>query len=369
MNIVHIIIGLNAGGAELMLQRLILSDLTSYHSVISMTTPGVVGEYLKDHNINVVSLGLNKYNLIIVFCKLFVLLRKTKPDVVQTWMYHADLLGGISARLSGIKKVFWNIRCTEVPQRKFSFHGMLILLCALLSSRIPEKIICCAHAAKAHHAALGYCSEKIIVIPNGYHVESKIINHRNTKDLRNHLGIKNNTFVVGVIGRYDILKGYDILVNAAHHLLLNSSRDILFLCIGKNMNWDNIELATHINSLKLQRHFALIGEVKSVDIYFSLMDVFCLSSRSEGFPNVVAEAMIARVPCVVTDVGDAAMIVGREGVVVPPCNHLALSNGLSYFVEMDPVLKNAIGDKARNRVISNYNIGRIAQIYKNLYAG
>ena len=369
IKITHIIIGLNTGGAELMLQKLILSDSKCTHQVVSLTSLGVVGQNLIKNNIEVATLGLNKSNFFIVFFKLISHLRKTMPDVVQTWMYHSDFLGGFAAKFSGIDRIFWNIRNTEIPQKSiFSVTGLIIKLCSILSYFIPEKIICCANSAMDRHIKLGYCRKKIIVIPNGYKIKSQSDNITCPKLARSNLSINHEDLVIGVVGRYDYLKGYDVFIDAAFHVIKKFNKNIVFLCVGRNVDLNNQGIVSHIKELNMEINFRLIGEVNNIEDYFSLMDIFCLPSRAEGFPNVVAEAMLASLPCV-TDVGDAAIIVARDGVVTPPNNSLELANGLNIFLKMHSNERKSIGARNRARIIENYDIDLILQKYSNAYAG
>jgi glycosyltransferase involved in cell wall biosynthesis len=369
MRIIHVIIGLNTGGAELMLKRIVLNSSHAQHEVVSLTSLGVVGKSLESQDIKVHAMGLTIYNFFNIFLRLVYYLHKTKPDTVQTWMYHSDLFGGTAARLSGVRRVIWNIRNTEIPQKAFSTTGLIIRLCALFSHFVPDKIICCANTAMTRHVQLGYSREKIVVIPNGFSVNISRPDTIPDEASRKLLQIHDDNIVIGMIGRYDYLKGYDILARAASQLLRDSRKNIIFLCAGRNVEWSNLALTSIIYRLNLQKNFRLVGEVRDVQAYLSLMNIFCLSSRSEGFPNVVGEAMLASLPCVVTDVGDAATIVGNEGLVVPPNNHLALAEALRYFINLDATERVSIGSRGRARIIERYDIKAIARIYDNIYAG
>lgn len=116
--IAHVIIGLNVGGAELMLQRLILNSNKNNqfeHSVISLTDLGSIGYELKQQGVAVYSLGMKSLTSApLMFFKLQKLLKKIQPHVVQTWMYHSDLLGGLAAKSVGVKKIIWGIRNSEI---------------------------------------------------------------------------------------------------------------------------------------------------------------------------------------------------------------------------------------------------------------
>jgi glycosyltransferase involved in cell wall biosynthesis len=369
IKIVHIIVGLNTGGAELMLRKILLNDISSDHQVVSLTSLGSIGESLIKNDIKVTALGLTKFNILVVFFRLVAFLLKTKPNVVQTWMYHSDFLGGIAAKLCGVNRIFWNIRNTEIPQRTISLTGLVVRLCSILSRFIPDKIICCANASKDRHIELGYSAKKIIVIPNGYKIIDRNFDIDFEKKIRKNLNIAVDAFVIGMVGRFDYLKGYDILIEAASLLTIETNKKIIFLCAGRGVDWRNQSIVSQVINLGVEKNFRLIGEVSDVDMIFSVMDIFCLSSRSEGFPNVVAEAMLNSLPCVVTDVGDAAFIVGDHGLVVPPNNHLALSNGIIHFLKMDPKIRKSIGAQGRIKIIENYNLDVIVEKYIKEYTG
>lgn len=368
MRAIHIIIGLNTGGAELMLSRLV-QELTSVeHIVISLTTPGSIGSKLSERGVKVYALGMHLFNIPKAFLSLCRLIRRIQPDVVQTWMYHADLLGGMAARLCGVKRVFWNIRNTEIPQRTLSSTGILVRVCALLSYFIPMKIVCCAYAAQNRHAQLGYRRHRMTVIPNGYDIDASTP-HSEKEKVRSTLGIPATAFVVGMVGRFDTLKGYDIFIHAASALSKTTKSQFVFLCAGRNVDKTNSELMEQINHTGLQNSFVLLGERSDVSSILQALDVFCLSSRAEGFPNVVAEAMLCKVPCVVTDVGDAARIVGDTGIVVSPNDSRALAEGLQALTVMDQKERQTLGLAARSRIVEQYNIAKVATRYEALYSG
>ena len=143
------------------------------------------------------------------------MIRNIKPNVVQTWMYHADLIGGIASFLAGFNNIIWNVRNTEIPQRAFSRTGLVIRLCALLSRFIPQKIICCAYSAMKSHKKLGYDPKRMIVIPNGFDIQKWSMPTLNKSIIRETFRLPLDTFIIGIVGRYDPLKGYDQFIKAA----------------------------------------------------------------------------------------------------------------------------------------------------------
>ena len=168
--IIHIITDLDLGGAEQMLKRLLISDLESKDKVliISLRGMGVIGEALHDLGYQIEALNFrNLASLSENFLALLRLIKKNKPELVQTWMYHADFFGGLAARMAGCPNVIWGIRNTFAPAQNKQTY-CLMRLCALLSYWVPKKIICVAEAAKKKHIAYGYAAKKMRVIPNGF---------------------------------------------------------------------------------------------------------------------------------------------------------------------------------------------------------
>lgn len=363
MKIVHIISGLDTGGAELMLFKLVCHLNSQEHIVISLTSFGTVGRKLINAGFKVYSLNFNKFNFIFRFIFLIRLLGTISPDVVQTWLYHSDLIGGLAARFAGVKKVFWNIRNTEIPQGIFSSTKLVILLCSLLSFLVPNKIICCADAAKYRHIDLHYNKKKLIVIPNGFILDEA----DSTFIHRSSLRIPDDFFIIGVVGRYDYLKGYDVLIKAASILSKITNIKFTFVCIGRGVDLNNQNLKSEIKLANLHGNFMLLGEVEDVIKYYQLFDCFCLPSRSEGFPNVLAEAMLASLPCVTTNVGDAASIIDSYGIVVPPndCKNLAL--GIREIIEMPNDIRKAMGYSAKLSIMNRFGLEIISNEYLKVY--
>ena len=172
LNIIHVIVGLNVGGAELMLKRLILSSLDNpnyQHSVISLTELGVIGRQLQKEGVSVIALNMESIiSLPNIFLKLRSEIKKQNPSIVQTWMYHADFLGGIAAKSLDIDNIVWGIRTTDVTLGGSKSTVALRKLCALLSYIIPKRVVCAADAGRKIHERIGYDASKMNVIHNGF---------------------------------------------------------------------------------------------------------------------------------------------------------------------------------------------------------
>jgi len=363
----HIIVGLEAGGAETMLRRLIENSDQKKNQIVSLTAIGSLGRELVANGYAVHALEMGPTSFCRGCYRLWKIIRQSHPDVIQTWMYHSDLLGGLIGRLAGVRNIVWNVRNTQIPQQSFSVTGFVVRLCALLSHFIPRSIICCAHSGLKTHMALGYNRKRMVVIPNGYDLKAWSLPSKSKSDIRLEYGLPLDVMIVGIVGRFDPLKGYDYFIEAAGFVAAQSSKQYIFVMVGRNVDEHNVYLQSMITSKGAEAKFILMGERKDVSSIMYALDVLCLSSKAEGFPNVVAESMLMQVPCVVTDVGDAAQIVGNTGKVVPPCEPHALAEAILEFEDMGSYKRHEMGVAARQRIVANYDIKVVAQHYSELY--
>ena len=371
MKIAFIISGLSTGGAETMLLKLIQNiDQTRFTPVVvSLTNKGEIGPYIEDMGVPVYALEMNR-GLInpVKFIRLIRLLRHLKMDVVHTWMYHADLLGGLAAKLVGCSKVIWGVRNTDL----FAGNGvskstaLIMRLSAWLSKIIPQAIICVAERAKITHAEMGYAQSKMRVIGNGFDVETYKPDTHARYRIRQMLNLPSNALIVGSIGRFNEYKDHRNFILASGNVA-SIDETVYFLMMGRDVDRDNKSVNKWINETGHAERFILLGERNDVPDILTAMDVFCLHSISEGFPNVLGEAMSTGLPSVVTDVGDAARLLGDTGLVVPPRNTSALAEGLLKLVKATPEQRINLGGMARKRIIEHWSIGQVTQQYEQLY--
>ena len=354
MRVVHVIGGLGVGGAERMLQRLLIAQAHNpevENSVISLTTLGAIGAELEAAKIKVESLGLtNVLTLPRVLIGLVRRLRRLRPDVVQTWLYHADLLGGLAARVARVKNIVWNIRCTVHGDSRST--NRLIRINARLSKTVPHSIVCCGAEAMRFHQALGFRADKMIVLPNGY--DMQWLDAGAPRCHRNGVNIV-------MIGRNDVLKDYPNLLQAAA-IVRNSGADVQFHIYGRGCPQD-LALAAQVQSLDLTASVHFHDQITDIRPILRDADIFCSSSSHEGFPNVIAEAMAMGVPCVATDAGDAAAIIGNTGIIVPTKNPSALAQGLLVFSRQGAADRQQHGRAARQRILNRYEMGHVSNLY------
>lgn len=370
MRVLHIIVGLDAGGAELMLKRLVefaISDSSQQHAIVSLSGSGTLGPQLEARGIKVFSLGMTSFFQIPgILWRLTKLMRMQRPDIVQTWMYHADFLGGVAARLAGIKRVIWGIRTTDVNSRNSRTTALLRGICAALSKFVPRLIVCAADASRRSHILAGYDAKRMVVVPNGFDLSRFNVACSQRDAIRESCGFDPETVVIGYVGRFHQDKDQENFVRAAGLLAARHS-NVRFLMVGRNLDGVNVELREWILKTGYADSFTLLGERTDVPACLSSMDIFCLSSRTEGFPNVVGEAMATGLPCVVTDVGDAALLVADTGIVVPKEDASALLMGMERLLALNPAERVRLGQLAKTRICSEFSMQRSLERFTSLY--
>lgn len=376
MKVLHIIVCLNVGGAETMLKRLIESNLASIPDtvVVSLTSFGLIGESLRKRGVKVYALNLSSagFNLPLVVWRLVKIIRQFQPAIVQTWMYHADLLGALAARLAGNNNIVWGIRRTSLSINDSIKTVFIMRICAKLSHRIPKKIICVAEAAKKAHVADGYEASRIVVIPNGFDFSQLTATQERRSLLRLACHFLENELVIGCVGRFHEDKGHDNFIKAAA-IVVKSYPMVRFLLVGRDCDVNNDQLMNWLNDVGLQDRFVLLGERDDVPVCLAAMDLFCMPSRTEGFPNGLGEAMAMGLPCVATDVGDTAVLTGDTAVLVPPKNEQALAQGILDVLTLSEKQREQMGLRAKERVMSEFSIekaiARFDAVYQSILEG
>lgn len=367
--IVHIITGLNDGGAEAALYRICINDKNNRHVVVSMMDEGKYGSLLKTANIEVHCLNVSRGRIpLLGIWHLWRTLRRIRPQVVQTWMYHANLMGGPAARLAGIRNVNWGIHHTTlIPGLNRTRTIVVAKICAWLSRFIPLHIIYCARKAAEVHADLGYDARRMHVIPNGYDLSLYRPDMEAGYAVRVALGLPTQGRVIGFVARFDPLKDHDNLFRALA-VLKQRGRCPHCLLAGTGMDTQNDALMARLRDLDLMDQVVLLGRRNDIPAVMNALDIHVMSSSSEAFPNVLAEAMACGTPCVSTDVGDATVILGDNGWIVPPCDSVALADAIDLaLVAMDGPDWAARQVAVRNHVKANFSIECMVDNYRDIW--
>jgi glycosyltransferase involved in cell wall biosynthesis len=296
------------------------------------------------------------------------LITELSPDVVQGWMYHANLAVSVVAPFLRKKTpVVWNIRrgLDDYRERKFSTRTA-VGLSGFLSSR-ADRIIYCTHESRTQHESFGFVSKQGLVIGNGFDTATFSPDAEMRSAIRTRLGVGEQDILIGNIGRNDSAKGRSFLFDAFAELLRRVPHARLLL-VGRGMEESNRELRGRLVTSRIAARVILIGEYTPISNLYPAMDIFCSSSVAEGFPNVVAEAMASGVPCVATDTGNTKVLLQGTGIVVPTRSAQRLAEGLVAMCEQSAEQRRARGLLARERITTSYSLSRIADDYVSLYA-
>ena len=370
MKVLHLITGLNTGGAEMMLYKLLshMDREAFQNQVISMTDCGEMAPKIEALQIPVAALGMARgLPSPSAVARLARRMREARPDVVQTWMYHADLLGGLAARLAGGPPVVWNLRNSALARFALKRRTLwTVKMCARLSHRLPARIVCCSEAAARGHADFGYAADKIVIIRNGFALDSYRPDAAARARVRREMGLAEDAALIGLVARFDPAKDHANFLRAAG-LLRASHPDAHYLLCGKDVTGENPALAAGVAAAGLGGRCHLLGLRRDIPRLTAALDIAASSSAGEAFPNAVGEAMACGVPCAVTDVGDSALLVGETGRVVPPRDPQALADAWRGMLEMGAEGRGRLGALARRRVETQFDIRAVARCYEELY--
>ncbi len=372
-HIVHVITGLGQGGAEAMLHKLLrqarLQPSAPAQEVFALGADGVVGQRLRAEGVPVTALGLaptlhNPWRLWPLLRRLRQLPRDT---VVQTWMYHGDLIGALVARIAGQRRIVWNIRQSGISAGDISRSTRAVVaLCARLSHHLPLSIVANAHKAIAVHTSAGYRPDRFVCIGNGFDGERFRPDPVARQRWRQQLGLTADQLLVGNIARDDPQKDLPGFLRMAGQLAVQDER-LHFVLAGRGVS-DSAALRELSQACGLSGRLSLLGEQAEPQQLLAAMDLFCLSSRAEGFPNVLGEAMCCALPCVTTDCGDAAEVIGDARWVAPVATPEALAQRVQSLLSLTPAQREALGQQLRQRALARFGIATVWQQYLQLYS-
>jgi glycosyltransferase involved in cell wall biosynthesis len=365
----HVITGLNTGGAEMMLANILAHHQQSHFRpvVYCLAEQGPIADRIRALGVPVHSLdmrsGLPDPRAI---RRLARALREEQAVVAQTWLYHADLIGGLAARMAGIP-VVWGIHNSTLHGNASS-RGlrMVIRVCRWLSPVVPSAIVCVAESAKAAHVAMGYPARKMTVIPNGFDLTRFRPNPDARRRIRAELAIDPDAPVILIAGRFAPLKNHRMFVAAAE-IVANRYPETHFVMVGDGLGATNRELTEWVEQTGHPTRFHLLGRQSDMPELLAAADLIALTSNTEAFPLVIGEAMASGVPCVCTDVGDARSLIGDTGRIVPVGATAAFADAIGELLAMPPAKRHALGCRARAKMEAEYDLGRIAARYDQLW--
>lgn len=363
--VLHVITGLGLGGAESVLTRTAIAAQTAgarRQIVVSLMDEGVYGRELCAAGVELHCLRMRRGRPSPgALMGLIRLLRQKDPDTVMSWLYHADLIATCALFLSGLglRRLVWNIRCADMDLSGYSrWTRWTVSMLARLSS-FPAAVAANSRVGRTYHEKLGYRPRRWIELSNGFDLDRWKPDEADRRSSRAELGVADEEIAVGLIARVDPMKDHATFFAAAE-VVAAARPEARFILIGKDTEHLSIPSS-------LRGRLVALSERNDVPVLMRALDIAVLSSRSEGFPNVVAEAMASGVPCVVTDAGDAAEIVGQTGQVVPRSDPEALAHGVLRLAGESWELRRERGEAARRRIAEKFAMGRVLDSYHALW--
>lgn len=361
---------LDTGGAEMMLLKL-LSSLDPKQflcRVVCLDRAGVLSCKFEQLGIQVTSLNLKPQipNPMAVF-KTIQIMKRWNPDVVQTWLYHADLLGTFASRIAGRGVLLWNVRCTNMDFSHYGRRTLWVMKACAVLSRFPYMILANSHASVEYHRKMGYAARRMRVIPNGFDLDHLKFDPLLRGQLREELKIPETAPCIGLVARFDPMKDHATFFSAAE-TIASKRPDAHFVLCGEGVTRKNPELRACLGNLKTASKLHLLGHREDISRIMAGLDLFVLSSSfGESFPNVIGEAMSCGIPCVVTDVGDSSRIVADTGRVVSPGNPHEMAGAVLEILELPADKRHELGESARKRIRRYFSLDQVVKAYERVY--
>lgn len=369
MNILHCITGLSGDGAQRMLLRLVrgLEKDGMRNVVVSLGDRGALAPEFEASGVPVRALRMSgAASFVSGLLALRTVVREFAPDIIQGWMYHANLLAIFVREARGSRlPVLWNVRrgLDDLGERKRATHA-LVRGSAWLSSR-ASRIIYCSQRSREQHEAAGFSGHAPVVLGNGFDTDLFAPNAGHRARFRQELGLDENGVLIGNVGRFDVAKGHRILVEAFCDIAARHPA-VHLACVGRGLE---AQLVPSGVPLAIGKRIHLLPERDRVHEVFPAFDIYCSSSIAEGFPNVIAEALSTALPVVATDTGATRELVGSRGILVQPRSVAAIVAGLEELLRELPDSRRCRGEEGRNFILKEHSLARVVGLYRELYEG
>ncbi|MDF2691186.1 MAG: glycosyltransferase [Gammaproteobacteria bacterium] len=370
IKVTHVITSLSSGGAQVLLYELLKNANHSKFDmeVVCLGKSGPIAELIAGLPCKITYLKANKVFPLLAAWRLFKIFKSARPDAVHTWMYHADFLGGLAAKMAGLRKIIWSIHHSDAANLKTTTKWVM-KLCARLSYYLPSKIVLTAKNAQSYHESYAYQTNKMTVISNAIDPEKFVRKTELRTATRQRLGIAENEFVWGSFTRFHPQKGLGVLLKAYSQVLQQSSQPSKLILAGFAMDSSNLELRELVEKYQLNDKVILLGEIQKVADYLPALDSLLSASISgETSPLIIMEAMSCELPCVVSKIGDCAEIIADSGYAVKANDANALAKAMTDMMGLSVEHRQALGQLARNRVLQHYHIKNMTSAYENLYS-
>lgn len=362
MKIMHIITGLEQGGAENTLYNLLKHlNYSNKFLVVSLTNNVFLKSKFEDLGIKVIVLNMNS-NFIIGFYKLIKTYINFKPILIQSWLHHSDFIATLLSIITRNKNIIWTVRCAELNKKFISTKNIyLVKLLSFLSFK-PKYIIFNSYKSYNEHIKIGYQPKYYEIIHNGFNSKEFKYDINYKEKFKKKYSIEDNKLLIGFISRYHPIKGFEEYIKFANKL--NSLKKNLYFVVAGRGYADNYFVNTILKKYNIP-NILFVGNIKNISNFYPALDCIFLTSKSESFPNVIPEAMLSEVFCVSNNVGDVKKIIKDYG-------YITTNNFENDTLEIVKILNNKLKMKdltvkGRNHIISNFNLNDCINKYSKIY--
>jgi glycosyltransferase involved in cell wall biosynthesis len=372
LHVLHVIDGIDVGGAELVLVRLVEALQRAGHrnTIIALSSIGPLGARLTAAGAEALALGFRRGRLPFGATRDLVrAVRLAGADLIQGWMYHGNLAATTARWLAGGRAAtLWSVHNTLVPAMPMRAHTRLAFRLGAWLSWQPRAIVYVSAASLPQHGAAGFRRDRGVVIPNGIDCAAFRPRPAAAGRLRQALGVPPGVPLVGLFARWHPMKGHKTLFAAAGQLP-GAGTDLHLVLAGAGIDAGNPALTAELARAGLAGRASLLGVRHDIEDLVAGLDLFVLPSHfGEAFPLVLVEAMASGVPCIATDTGDCRRIIADAGRVVPPGDARALARAMQPLLALPAEARRRIGVADRARVCRDFSLVAMAERYASLYA-
>ncbi len=367
--ILHVITGLDGGGAERLLYTFLskVAAGPNRHVVVSMTDDGEMGEPIRRLGLPVYTLGMRRgvpsLGAILEFWRV---LGEVKPGIIQSWMYHANLLAALVRRSRRVP-IVWCLHATGLEGNGYGIVSRWTRKACVRLSRLPHVVVANSNATFQYHYHSGYRARRWEIIPNGFDTSQFKPRPSARRTIRHELGMPQESFVIGLFSRHDPMKDHSTFFRAAS-IFAKSEPTAYFVMAGEGVTDENPVLSSLVEKTSLGDRVRLIGFREDIQEVTAALDVATSTSAfGESFSNTTAEAMASEVPCVVTDLPAVRELIGNTGMVVPLRSPEALVSAWQKLFDLGEDGRKRLGEAGRRRIEECFAIERMVRSYDVLY--
>lgn len=285
-------------------------------------------------------------------------IRVERPDILHSFLTTQNIIAAVLKPLLGNTKVVWGVRSSNVDLSRYDSMTKMASWLETLVAGAPDHIIVNSRDGHERLKAKGYPTDRISAIPNGIDTGRYVMDKDAGRKVREEWGIAGDKMVIGHVGRLDPMKDHPTFLKAS--AIISAEKDnLVFVCVGGGPGGYGERMRRLAEDIGIAGRVIWAGSMNDMPSVHNAFDIEVCSSYGEGFPNSIGEAMACGTPCVVTNVGDLAWIVGDTGIIVPPSAPDKLAEGMRAMldrVDRDPV---SVSRPSRERVVDMFSVERL----------